>query len=87
VRGAAAGDGIGSVAWLISSEHLTAEMMEPGGREVRPCAIEVRFDPLTGHSSRILPDRGLMPPNDFVLEAFARENQQHCPFCGERINE
>jgi len=33
-------------------EFLTAEMIEPGtGKPVRT-PIEVRFDPLTGHSSR-----------------------------------
>jgi hypothetical protein len=41
-------------------EQLAAEMIEPGtGKPVRS-TIEVRFDPLTGHSSRILPERGLM---------------------------
>jgi galactose-1-phosphate uridylyltransferase len=48
-------------------------------------SLEVRVDPLTGHSSRILPERGLMPANDFDLEAFARENQPRCPFCAERF--
>ena len=47
--------------------------------------IEVRFDPLTGHSSRILPERGLMPASDFDLEAFAREIQPSCPFCPGRL--
>jgi len=62
-------------------------MVEPGtGKPIRT-VIEVRVDPLTGHSSRILPERGLMPANDFDLEAFARENQAGCPFCPERIQE
>ncbi|HTX28703.1 MAG TPA: hypothetical protein VME19_16970 [Streptosporangiaceae bacterium] len=66
-------------------ELLTAEMIEPGtGRPVR-AVIEVRFDPLTGHSSRILPERGLMPASDFDLEAFARESQPTCPFCPGRL--
>jgi UDPglucose--hexose-1-phosphate uridylyltransferase len=63
---------------------LTAMMLDADGAELS-ARIEVRVDPLTGHSSRILPDRGLMPPNDFDLEAFARENQPRCPFCPERI--
>lgn len=67
-------------------ELLTAEMIDPGtGQPVRT-TIEVRFDPLTGHSSRILPERGLMPANDFDLEAFARESQPRCPFCPDRID-
>lgn len=65
---------------------LTAEMVEPDtGRLIRT-PIEVRFDPLTGHTSRILPERGLMPAADFDLEAFADENQPRCPFCPERID-
>jgi UDPglucose--hexose-1-phosphate uridylyltransferase len=67
-------------------ELLTAEMLEPGtGRLVRT-AIEVRVDPLTGHTSRIVPPRGLMPASDFDLAAFARETQPQCPFCPDRID-
>jgi UDPglucose--hexose-1-phosphate uridylyltransferase len=66
---------------------LTAEMIDPGtGRLVRT-PIDVRVDPLTGHTSRILPGRGLMPANDFDLAAFARENQPRCPFCPERVGD
>lgn len=66
---------------------LTAEMVAPDTRELTRTRIEVRVDPLTGHTSRILPNRGLMPPNDFDLEAFARENQPRCPFCPDRIEQ
>ena len=60
---------------------LTAEMLDPGTERVVRTPIDVRVDPLTGHSCRILPERGLMPANDFDLAAFARENQPRCPFC------
>jgi galactose-1-phosphate uridylyltransferase len=71
----------------LSRHVLTAEMIDPGtGRPVRT-PVEVRVDPLTGHTTRILPGRGLMPANDFDLEAFALENQPRCPFCPERIND
>ena len=66
-------------------EFLTAEMVEPGTGQLVRAVIEVRFDPLTGHSSRILPERGLMPASDFDLEAFARETQPSCPFCPGRL--
>jgi UDPglucose--hexose-1-phosphate uridylyltransferase len=66
-------------------EILTAEMLEPGGEQVIRTQVEVRTDPLTGHSSRILPDRGLMPANDFDLARFAQESQPRCPFCPGRI--
>jgi len=71
---------------ILRRELLTAEMIEPGTGEPLRTTIDVRFDPLTGHSSRILPGRGLMPPNDFDLEAFARETQPGCPFCPGRID-
>ena len=64
---------------------LTAEMTAPDTREITRIPIEVRVDPLTGHTSRILPNRELMPASDFDLEAFAHENQLGCPFCAERI--
>jgi UDPglucose--hexose-1-phosphate uridylyltransferase len=71
---------------ILRRELLTAEMLEPGtGAPVRS-TVEVRYDPLTGHSSRILPGRGLMPASDFDLAAFARETQPSCPFCPERID-
>jgi galactose-1-phosphate uridylyltransferase len=68
-------------------EHtqLLAEMVAPDGELVR-AEIDVRIDPLTGHTSRILPTRDLMPPTDFDLEAFARESRDACPFCPDRID-
>jgi UDPglucose--hexose-1-phosphate uridylyltransferase len=72
---------------LLRRELLTAEMIEPGTGELVRAVIEVRLDPLTGHSSRILPERGLMPPSDFDLEAFARESQPGCPFCPGRVDQ
>ena len=67
-------------------ERLTAEMIDPGTGEPVRTPVEVRFDPLTGHSSRILPDRGLMPASDFDLEAFARQTRPGCPFCPDQVD-
>ena len=67
-------------------ERLTAEMIDPGTGDPVRTLIEVRLDPLTGHSSRILPERGLMPASDFDLEAFARQTQPSCPFCPDRVD-
>jgi UDPglucose--hexose-1-phosphate uridylyltransferase len=61
-------------------------MLEPGTGRLVSTRIEVRVDPLTGHTSRILPERGLMPPSEFDLAAFARESQPRCPFCAPRID-
>ena len=69
----------------LERRRLTAEMIAPDTGEIARTPIEVRVDPLTGHTSRILPNRGLMPPNDFDLEGFAEESQPGCPFCRERI--
>ncbi len=69
----------------LERRRLTAEMIAPDTGEIARTPIEVRVDPLTGHTSRILPNRGLMPPNDFDLEAFAEESQPGCPFCREQI--
>jgi UDPglucose--hexose-1-phosphate uridylyltransferase len=71
---------------MLRRELLTAEMLDPGTGEPVRSTIEVRLDPLTGHTSRILPERGLVPPSDFDLEAFARETQPQCPFCPGRID-
>jgi len=69
----------------LTRHALTAEMLDPAtGNPIRT-EIDVRVDPLTGHSSRIVPNRGLMPPNDFDLETFARESQPNCPFCSDRL--
>jgi UDPglucose--hexose-1-phosphate uridylyltransferase len=69
----------------LERRHLVAEMVAPESGELIRTEIDVRVDPLTGYTSRILPSRGLMPPNDFDLEAFAKENQERCPFCPDRI--
>jgi UDPglucose--hexose-1-phosphate uridylyltransferase len=66
---------------------LTAEMIDSGSGRLVRTAVEVRVDPLTEHTSRILPERGLMPASEFDLEAFAVENQPRCPFCPERVND
>ena len=66
-------------------ERLTAEMIDPGTGEPVRATVEVRSDPLTGHSSRIVPDRGLMPPSDFGLAEFAEQTRPGCPFCPDRI--
>ncbi len=71
----------------LRSEILTAEMLDAASGELIRTPIDVRRDPLTGHTSRILPNRGLMPANDFDLAGFAQENQPRCPFCPERIAE
>ncbi len=65
---------------------LTTEFLHPE-RDFRPVRsdVEVRWDPLTGHTARLVPARGLMPPSEFDLETFAHKTAARCPFCGERL--
>ena len=66
---------------------LHAEILDPTRDfAVHQTEVEVRWDPLTGHTSRVLgAPRGLMPPNDEDLEAIARKTADGCPFCGDRL--
>ncbi len=66
---------------------LSAEMLDPGSGELVRTPVDVRIYPLTGHSSRILPDRGLMPAGDFDLQELARSSAARCPFCAQRVHE
>jgi galactose-1-phosphate uridylyltransferase len=57
-------------------------------RQVLSASLEVRWDPLTGHSTRFVDAGGrLLPRSDFDLEGFANETAASCPFCPERIEE
>lgn len=69
----------------LERRRLVAEMIAAESGELVRAEIEVRVDPLTGYTSRILPSRGLMPRNDFDLEGFARDNASTCPFCPDRL--
>ena len=66
---------------------LHAEILDPTRDfAVQRTEVEVRWDPLTGHTSRVLGvPRGLMPPNEEDLEAIARKTADGCPFCGDRL--
>jgi UDPglucose--hexose-1-phosphate uridylyltransferase len=67
---------------------VDAEILDPRhGFEPRTIPVEIRWDPLTGHSSRLVGGRGLMPRSDIDLEAAAREFAEGCPFCAERVDE
>jgi len=67
-------------------ELLTAELLDPrsGFDRVR-VPLEIRRDPLTGQSCRLLPEGSLPPPEQYDLEALAAQTRPACPFCAERI--
>ena len=67
-------------------EVLTTEWLDPTS-DFQPVQrrVEVRWDPLTGHASRILSDVQLFKTSAFDLRALAEQTRPECPFCGERI--
>jgi UDPglucose--hexose-1-phosphate uridylyltransferase len=67
-------------------ERLEATICHPGhGFEPVALQLEIRQDPLTGHTARILPDAKLLPRSQFDLEQLAEATRSTCPFCSERI--
>jgi galactose-1-phosphate uridylyltransferase len=67
-------------------ETFEAELLDPRrGFEPTKATVEVRRDPLTGHSARILPPGSFPPPVRHDLERLATETRETCPFCTERI--
>jgi UDPglucose--hexose-1-phosphate uridylyltransferase len=67
-------------------ETVTTEILDPR-REFQPTRLtfEQRWDPLTGHTSRILPEVPLLARPEFDLERMAEGTRAGCPFCPERI--
>jgi galactose-1-phosphate uridylyltransferase len=69
-------------------ETLEAELLDPRrGFEPTRTTVEVRRDPLTGHSARILPAGSFPPPAVHDLERLAAATRETCPFCAERLEE
>src|SRR5438067_3020890 len=70
----------------LKREVLASEILDPRNDfQPTPARVEVRWDPLTGHSSRIVAGAAFLPRSDFDLEAFARETSEGCFFCGPRL--
>jgi UDPglucose--hexose-1-phosphate uridylyltransferase len=69
------------------SQKISSRILHPA-RDFEPVEtpVEVRWDPLTGYAARLVKgSSALLAPPAFDLEAFARETQANCPFCGDRI--
>jgi UDPglucose--hexose-1-phosphate uridylyltransferase len=67
-------------------ERFTAEFLDPRREFERTrLPLEIRWDPLTGQSCRILPAGSLTRPEQQDLEALAEQSRATCPFCAERI--
>ena len=69
-------------------ETETAEYLDPRTQFERGrLSTEVRHDPLTGHTSRVLPPGSLQPPARLDLEQLAEQTRAGCPFCTGRVEE
>ena len=71
----------------LRSEVFKGELRHPGqGFAPASLRLEVRWDPLTGHSARLIesPDP-LFEPNDYNLAALAEQTRAGCPFCPDAV--
>jgi len=67
-------------------EQFSAELLDPRhGFDRGRFPLEVRWDPLTDQSCRLLPASSLPPPELQDLDALSAETKPGCPFCTERI--
>lgn len=70
----------------LRAEDVKVEILHPAhGFEPVATHLEIRWDPLTDQTSRVLPPSGLLPPQRFDLSGLAEETRASCPFCSERI--
>jgi galactose-1-phosphate uridylyltransferase len=71
---------------LLRSETYEARSLPPGSSEPAPAVLEIRWDPLTGHTTRLVGSGGaLMPASELDLRAVADQTATTCPFCGDRL--
>lgn len=71
----------------LQCEVLTSEILHPAhGFEPVQGRVEVRWDPLTGHTARLVEGFSrLLPESDFDLQALGAETRSNCFFCPERV--
>lgn len=63
-------------------ERYFSELLDPRRNFERTRApVEVRWDPLTGQSCRLLPEGSIPPPERYDLQRLADETASDCPFC------
>jgi len=67
-------------------ERVTSEFLDPGrGFERTRLPLEIRWDPLTGQTCRLLPEGSLPPPEQQNLDELGAQTRAACPFCMDRI--
>jgi UDPglucose--hexose-1-phosphate uridylyltransferase len=70
----------------LRQERLVATLLDPRrGFERMQLPLEIRWDPITGQSCRLLPEGSLQPPEPQDLEGLAEQSRPTCPFCDERV--
>lgn len=63
-------------------ERYLSELLDPRrGFERTRAPVEVRWDPLTGQSCRLLPEGSIPPPERYDLQRLSDETASDCPFC------
>ena len=69
-------------------ERVFAEFLDPrAGFDRARAELEIRWDPLTGQSCRLLPEGSFPAPGRHDLERLAAETRPTCPFCAERLEQ
>lgn len=69
-------------------ERYISEYLDPRhGFALTRVPVEVRWDPLTGQSCRLLPEGSIPPPFRYDLRKLADETRANCPFCTDALEE
>jgi len=69
------------------AKKLASEYLDPGlGFEKKEFFFELRKDPLTGHTSRVLPYRRRRISGSSITIDVIEESRKSCPFCPESIS-
>lgn len=68
-------------------ERYLSEFLDPrqGFAPVR-VPVEIRWDPLTAQSCRLLPEGSIPPPARHDLDRLAQQTRADCPFCADAID-
>lgn len=66
-------------------ERYIGEIVPPNATDVVRTSVEVRWDPLTGHTARLVAGATLLPDTTADVAAAADMARAGCPFCPEAI--
>lgn len=66
-------------------ETFTSELLLPGADTPTTASVEVRWDPLTGHSARLVAGASLLPDTTVDVAEVVARTRTGCPFCPDAI--